>query len=723
MNRAWWRALWSAPAAVRAVRAAVLVPAVFAFALVVLRAPQVATFAAFGGFASLVLASFGGSRRDRAVAHLMLTAAGCVLIAIGTLVSSSVVAAAVATALVAFTSYFAAVIGPNDASGAAAAMLPYMLAASAAAPPHVIGPRVAGWVLATLVGGLAVVLMAPRSAGGELRHATATLASGLADLLEAGARRAALPELRAAVVDATHRMMAVFVSTPYRPSGLVVADQAMAAAVSQLEWCKGLVADGIDRCGDLREAPPSQRAPLEASAKVLREAAAVVRGEQVDPDLKALEEARAVSIAALTGPGRPDADGMELVVAFYGQTTATCVRAFATDALIAVRGADPLTAGGSLRRWYGLSRLDRPPLGRLVTLSGIAGTVLRNASLRSVWFVNALRGALALSAAVVIVQLSDVRSGFWVLLGALSVLRTSAASTGTMAVKAVVGTAAGVAVGAGLLGVLGSSMAAYWAALVVAVFVVAYASGTLPDVVGQAAFTVVILVLYNILAPTGWTLGLVRLQDVAIGCLVSLVAGLLVWPRGAGDVVRDDVADLFRDGGVRLTEAVAWALGLRAQPPARAARAASAGFRLEDALRGYLAEPGSKRMSRQDLWRLVIAGVRLRSTADALDDLAPRQAAPVPRCDAVIRHADGLAAFYADLAAQVGRPTGPMPPPLAPPTPSDDEVVADLPGGTAAQRLRRRWVGEHLRHLELHLSDLVGPAQALAGQRRRPWWR
>lgn len=717
-----WRRLWSRPALVRAVRAAVLVPAVFAFCLLVLRLPQVATFAAFGGFASLVLASFGGTRRDRAVAHLMLTAAGAVLIAIGTLVSSSVIAATVATALVAFTSYYAAVIGPNDASGAAAAMLPYMLAASAAAPAHVIGPRVSGWVLATVVGGVAVVLTAPRSAGHELRQATATLATGLADLLEAGGRRAALPELRAAVSDATHRMMTLFVSAPYRPSGLVIADQAMAGAVSQLEWCKGLVADGIERCGDLRDAPPGQRAPLEASARVLRQAAAVLRGEQVDPDLAALEQSRADSVAQLTRPGRGEADDMELVVAFYGQTTATCVHAFATDVLIATRGADPLTAGSSLRRWYGLARPDRPPLARLVTLSGVAGIVLRNANLRSVWFVNALRGALALSVAVMIVQLSDVRSGFWVLLGALSVLRTSAASTGTMAVKAILGTAAGVAVGAALLPALGTSPQAHWAALVVAVFVVAYAPGVLPDVAGQAAFTVVILVLYNILAPTGWTLGLIRLQDVVIGCLVSLVAGLLVWPRGAGDLVRDDVAELFRDGGVRLSEAVSWALGLRATPPTHAVRAAGAGFRLEDALRGYLAEPGSKRMNRQDLWRLVIAGVRLRLTADSLDDLTPRDASPDPNCDALVRHADALAAFYAGLAAQVGRPAGPVPPPLVPPAPEPGEVSGAIPGGTPPQRLRRRWVGEHLRHLELHLTDLVTPAQSLATQRRRPWW-
>ena len=59
-----WRPVWSVPAFLRAVRAAVLVPGLFAFTSQVIGNLQMATFAAFGGFATLVLASFGGNRRD-----------------------------------------------------------------------------------------------------------------------------------------------------------------------------------------------------------------------------------------------------------------------------------------------------------------------------------------------------------------------------------------------------------------------------------------------------------------------------------------------------------------------------------------------------------------------------------------------------------------------------------------------------------------------------------
>ena len=51
----------------RALRAAIVNPAVFAFTLLVIRNLQVATFAVFGCFGLLVMADFGGPRRPRAL--------------------------------------------------------------------------------------------------------------------------------------------------------------------------------------------------------------------------------------------------------------------------------------------------------------------------------------------------------------------------------------------------------------------------------------------------------------------------------------------------------------------------------------------------------------------------------------------------------------------------------------------------------------------------------
>lgn len=45
-------------------------------------------------------------------------------------------------------------------------------------------------------------------------------------------------------------------------------------------------------------------------------------------------------------------------------------------------------------------------------------------------------------------------------------------------------------------------------------------------VVGQVAFSVLVVVLFNILAPTDWQIGLVRVEDAALGVGISAVVGL-----------------------------------------------------------------------------------------------------------------------------------------------------------------------------------------------------
>src|SRR5215470_11139288 len=63
---------WSKPAAVRALRAAVIIPGLFALCFVLIGNAQMTVFAVFGSFGTLVMASFGGGRKDKAIAHLGL---------------------------------------------------------------------------------------------------------------------------------------------------------------------------------------------------------------------------------------------------------------------------------------------------------------------------------------------------------------------------------------------------------------------------------------------------------------------------------------------------------------------------------------------------------------------------------------------------------------------------------------------------------------------------
>jgi uncharacterized membrane protein YccC len=281
------------------------------------------------------------------------------------------------------------------------------------------------------------------------------------------------------------------------------------------------------------------------------------------------------------------------------------------------------------------------------------------------------------------------------------------------------GTAIGFVIGGALLLAIGTSTTALWVALPIAIFVAAYAPGAAPFAIGQAAFTIVIAVLFNLLAPVGWQVGVLRIEDVAIGCAVSVLVGVLFWPRGVAPLVGDDLADAYRTGASYLAEAVAWATGRRTRRPESAEHAVTAGLRLEDALRGFVTEQGTKHMGKDGLWHLVGGSLRLRLTGHAVAMLPPAEVEQLgPLQDALAQRAEVLAGWYERLASQLDRPRGRPIADLVAPRFARDEDLDRLVGSR-----RAIWLCEHLDHLAEHLGELVEPASRLAEIRRRPWWR
>jgi hypothetical protein len=761
---AWWPT-WSESAGLRMLRAVLVIPSLFALTFEGIGNLQMALFAAFGGFAHLVMASFGGSRRDKLIAHLMLGVIGSAGLIIGTAVNGITWLAVLVTIPVAFGIFFAGVAGPNAASGVTAALLPYVLPVATPGTVGMIPDRLAGWWLASAVSTAAVLAIAAPSPGDQLRAAAAGSARALSAHLEASVRGTATAADTQACQEAKHQLMTAFASTPYRPVGLATADQGLASVVQLLEWCTALVADATDGHPDLDRAAQADRDLLARAAAVLGQAGDLLAGTLLAgegsavPDIDAMDRQREAAAAYHQTAPDGDYDSVEVIAryAFHAQAIALVVRNIVADALIATRRADPETIAARRRGWYGAQPEGTMAERRVASLSGAIGVLTRHASFRSVWFLNSLRGSLALAAAVLVADLSGVQHGFWVVLGTLSVLRTNAASTESTALRALGGTVLGFVLGALLLLGIGTSPAALWTALPIAVAVAAYAPGALPFTIGQAAFTIVVLVLFNLLAPAGWTVGLLRIADVAIGCLVSLVVGVLFWPRGAASVVGDDLSDAFRRGAAYLTEAVDWALGTRHEPPGAGAAAVTAGIRLDEALRGFLAEQGAKRVSKGDLWMLVMASMRLRLTAYSLAGLHPpehlrqHKHRGVAYARTALSHATAdLSGFYERVAVLVGKPVmGQVLMPVTVPSftglngsgPQRDPdsavtVVAadgDADGLEAGQNLVRvitsphhphlLWVHEHLQHLSAHASVIADPAAHVAEQRRLPWWR
>jgi uncharacterized membrane protein YccC len=692
------------------VRATIVMPALFALTFEVVGNLQMALFAAFGSFATLVMTGFGGTRHDKLMAHLGLAVAGSIGLTIGTLASGRWWTAAIATLLVAFAFFFGGVISPNAAAGTNGALLSFVLPVATAGGASTIPDRLAGWWLASVVGTVAVLLISPAGPGDRLRAAAAELASALSTTLNDALHgdTEAVERSHDATIEAKRRLMDIFISTPYRPTGLATADQALGSVVQVLEWSTSLLCDAFDGHVDFTEASPADRELLTTSAAVFRDIAELLTGSDVALDVNALEAGRAASMAAMHDTQADDERSRAAAAyAAHAQTIAIAARTAAVDTLIASGKADPETVAEQRRVWYGANQVSMHVPG----LAGAAGVIGRHASARSVWMVNSLRGAAALAAAVAIADVSGVQHGFWVVLGTLSVLRTNAAGTGAAAWRALIGTAIGFAAGALLLLAIGTTSTALWVALPVAVFIASYAPGTAPFAFGQAAFTVTVAVLFNLLVPVGWKVGLLRVQDVAIGCAVSLVVGALFWPRGANGVVGRDLADAFRSGAQYLTQSVDWAVGARSAAPSAGAASFTADLRLEDALRAFLAEQGSKRASKTDLYALVMGTIQLRLTANLLSGLSvPKHA--VPESDALRLQTAGLALYYERLADEIESAGDPV-------TGGDLVTSSEL----APRHPRALWVWEHLEHLQGNAQAIAEPAARLSTLRQRPWWR
>jgi uncharacterized membrane protein YccC len=252
-------------------------------------------------------------------------------------------------------------------------------------------------------------------------------------------------------------------------------------------------------------------------------------------------------------------------------------------------------------------------------------------------------------------------------LGTLSVLRSNALGTGSTIISALAGTAVGIVAGALLVIGIGTHETVLWGVLPVAILIAAYAPRAISFAAGQAGFTVVLFVLFNLIQPVGWRVGLIRVEDVAIGFAISLGVGLLFWPRGAGALVREDLATAYARSAdyVDATARQLVAAG-DAADAARAARAADAAVhRLDDAFRQYLAERSATEVNVESVGALVGGALRVRRAAQSVAALARMTDGHVrlERCgENLDRELHALQAWYVSLGyALVNRRVVPPP--------------------------------------------------------------
>jgi len=595
-----------------ALRAAIVMPVAFALSLEVFGDRQMALFASFGSMALLVFVDFGGAPRARLRAFLGMFVAGAGLIALGTLCSRSTWPATAVMALVGFVVLFAGVLSDYIAAAYSATILMFVLPVMVAANASAIPMRLAGWSLAAALCIPAALLLWPSRPRSAVRHEAGRAAEALAGLVQARAsgEEAAVSEHGEAARAATAAARERFVAMTQRPSGTTGPTAALARLIEDLGWLIRIA--GRPPALAAAESPCSAEC-LEIEAAVpaaLRAIAALLESgpSRPAPDLARLEEANAAFGRAQLAhfqqmkPGRDEAAAtVELEEAYRLRQLCFGMLQAARDAVMACGRTPP-------------SRALHPRLDA-------ARSVLRvHASGGSVWLRNSVRGAIGLALAVLVGKVTDLQHGFWIVLGTMSVLRSSAVATSSRIVGVLLGTLAGIAVAGLIIALVGSDEVVLWALLPFLVMLAAYAPQAISLTMGQAAFSVMVLVLFDLIQPVGWRAGIVRIEDVAVGALVSLVAGLLLWPRGAGAILRRAIASAYTTGARALDETITSLEAGSGAPQAEASRRAArdAGLLLDTAVRDYLANRSTAPGRLHELTILATGASRLRRVARLL---------------------------------------------------------------------------------------------------------
>ena len=601
----------------RAGRAAIVMPTMFAIGDKVIGNAQLATFAAFGSFALLMLVDFGGPMRERLRAQTMLGLVGAVSVTVGTLASREAWLAAAAMTIFGFGVLFAGVVSSVLAGATTSLLLAFILPVSLTGTPSQIPDRLEGWALAVGASLPAIALLWPAPATDPLRGRAAAACRALAARMrsevehhQAGKNSHDEPahrEVVAAADAAVAELKRLFLATPYRPTGLSTSARAVVRLVDEIGWLEAILVQArpvrgavpnqaaclvkrsaaavLEDGAVLLESPRSDEAPLQAALAQLREALNLLERDATG-DLPQPQRERETTIST-------DAASNTAAAALLDETTIEDTTAVILDEHVdlVIDALDPsframevsfvvsqigrnidLAARAERRPW--LHRLlGRPPEGLPGTLTAAQERAAAHVEPHSVWLRNSVRGAIGLGVAVLVANLTGVQHSFWVVLAALAVLRSNALNTGQNVLRAVVGTSVGFVIGALLLVPIGHQTNLLWFLLPVAILIAGIAPAAISFAAGQAAFTLVLVILFNIIQPTGWRVGLLRVEDVALGCGVSLVVGMLFWPRGASAALSKALSEAYADSARYLAAAVEFGMLRTDSDPAQAATA------------------------------------------------------------------------------------------------------------------------------------------------------
>jgi uncharacterized membrane protein YccC len=677
----------------------------------------------FGCFSLLVISDFGGFRRPRALAYLTATLVGGALVALGTLVSSSTWLPPVVMFVVGFAISFSRIYGGYVAAANLGMLLSFVIAVTIPASPDVIPARVGGWAMAGLISTAAAVALWPRFERVMTNKLAAKALLAVADLVE-GMRPGAgdgdargLNDVARAAVQEARQAYAVMGKRPIAPARR---DRAFIQLLIELERIVDIIEHPFNEARSaVRPALPEGDQLVASVVAALRAGAGVLKGG-ARPDLHAIEVARLQHRAALDRwaaeqlrSGQP----IEQVLDGLDVDDTLRVVSYVTFTL----GRHAITAAGA-KLDAGDTAVDA--LRAIRTHLGSPSTVLE----------GSLRVAIGLALAVFVARTLDLSHAFWVVLGTIQVLRSNALGTGRTIVSAVAGNAIGVVVGGLFALVAGNEPAVMWIAFPIAVFVAAYAATTIGFMLSQAAFTINLIVVFNLISPAGWQVGLIRIEDLLVGAAISLLVGVLLWPHGARRELARALASVYRSLVDYLGQGFDRVLGFEpAQAPDAARKIVMrARDRADAAFDTFITEKGDRSFNQETAAFLLSSANHGILAGDLLEVIAGMGYQAGTCADGARDEREqvrALLAAYRNLADRLDlepRATGP-------------EASVSLSALRQAELgCLRRWqtsaevgrgamavvmVGEWVQNLTRLEADLEEPVSAAAEAAQKPWWR
>jgi uncharacterized membrane protein YccC len=603
----------------RAMRAAIVIPLAAGFTVVVVGGTVAPLFTLLGAFWLLVTTEFPGNRQQRGVAYLGMALNMSLLITIGTLLAPISWLAVTFMFFLGVAVTLAGVASATMSAGQRAILLSYVWPVCTPVGP--ISERLLGWLIAVMICVPAALFFLPPRHYDELRRHVGRVCAALADRIEGIGSvadvTAAMDELRAN-----------FLAASYRPVGLSAGSRALVRVVDFLQLVADLVDDHTG--ATLGAVKPPAIDVLRCCARLLDASQVAHRAanhaalDQTLPRLRSLARDRYRDDVLLILSAPDDAAAVAT-----GRQLLAC-RVIATTIGLTGRVIAAAAAADARPVWARALGLQLPPTGFADRLSPetVAGTTVVTAFLaaRSVAAHNGLRTGVGLALAVAVTHLHLVEHGFWVVVGTMVVLSSSALSTRTRVVQAVVGTTLGIILGGVLVGAVGVQPAVLWLLVPIAVFLSTYLPRFASFTVAQALAALSLLIILNLTAPAGWRIGLLRIEDIAMGAAVGMGVSLLLWPRGATAAV-SAVIRAALDVNVRYLQAAVLRVTRGRSEESDASLAALshdavvAWRRIDDAVRHYLSETGTGADLRTPVVRAANRAAWVRLAADMIADI------------------------------------------------------------------------------------------------------